>query len=116
MATISIEGMEFFAFHGVHPEEQKIGRTFMVDALIDYDVEAAAIGDDVTKTVDYAAVYAIAKKQMTISEKLIETVARKIALKVKGQYPNAENVTIKLTKFAPMVGGKVEKATVRYIA
>ncbi len=31
MATISITGMEFHAFHGCFKEEQVIGNTFIVD-------------------------------------------------------------------------------------
>ena len=41
MATISIEGMEFHAYHGCFEEEQVIGNTFMVDVHMETDTTLA---------------------------------------------------------------------------
>lgn len=112
--SILLNKMEFYAFHGVSPEEQKIGRTFYVDVSIDYDFEEAAIEGDLEKTVDYARVYSLVAAEMKVTERLMETLSRRIAWKIKGDYPKATKLTVSIAKSAPIVGGKIDSTDVQY--
>ena len=112
MATISITGMEFHAYHGCFREEQLIGNTFIVDIHFETDTNEAEISDDLHKTVNYAAVYGLVKKEMEITSRLIEHVARKVLNSVTGSFPQIIQAELKVSKMNPPVGGKVEKVSV----
>ena len=111
---IAIEEMEFYAFHGVHTVERKIGRTFLASVYIDYSIEKAAINRDLEQTVDYAKVYDLVKQEMQITEALLETVCRRIAWKLQHYYPDNQGIEVKISKNAPLVGGKASRSWVSY--
>ena len=41
-ARIELRGLTFFAYHGVLPEERRMGNTFLVDLALDADISRAA--------------------------------------------------------------------------
>jgi dihydroneopterin aldolase len=51
---ISLRGISAHAHHGVYAFERERGQTFRVDAVLEVDTRAAAAGDDLEKTVNYA--------------------------------------------------------------
>ncbi|MBI1185357.1 dihydroneopterin aldolase [bacterium] len=114
MGSIALEGMEFFAFHGVSETEQKIGRTFVVDVHFEMDFEKAAIDENLEETADYARLYQIVKSEMKITQKLLESVARRMAWRIKNEFPTCHNLQVAISKMAPIVGGKCTLAKVSY--
>lgn len=114
MGKVAIEGMEFQAFHGVHPTENSLGRQFVVDVYVDLDLEEAAIEENLDATVDYEWVYQTAKREMRHTQKLLETTARRIGWRIKGKYPKASHVLVRISKMAPFVGGKTDRAFVEF--
>lgn len=46
MAIISIENMEFYAYHGCFEEEQKIGTRFQVDLNMEVDTSLSENSDN----------------------------------------------------------------------
>ena len=52
MASITIEGMRFHAFHGVHEAEHVLGTEYVVDITVRMDIRNAAATDDVVQTLD----------------------------------------------------------------
>lgn len=112
MSTISIEGMEFQAYHGCFAEEQVIGNTFMVDVHMDTNTEASEHSDKLDETVDYAAVFEIVKAQMAIKSKLLEHVGRRIMDAILERYPQIDFIELKVSKLNPPVGGKVYSVSV----
>lgn len=112
MSTISIQGMEFFAHHGCMKEEQIIGTRFIVDLHLETETEAAEKTDDLSKTVNYQAVYGLVREEMGIKSKLLEHVAYRIITRVRGHFPQIERVTVKVCKLNPPVGGKVDQVSV----
>ena len=57
MSTISIEGMEFFAYHGCFAEEQIIGTKFSIDLFLEVDTSRAELSDNLKDTVNYQSVF-----------------------------------------------------------
>jgi len=53
---IHIRGLEVRGNHGVLPEERVLGQPFVIDLAMDVPSTAACITDDLTDTVNYAAV------------------------------------------------------------
>lgn len=112
MAIISIEGMEFFAYHGCFEEEQIIGTKFLVDLFLEVNTETAEQSDHLSDTVNYQAVYQLVKAEMVIKSKLLEHLARRILDKLKAEFPGVEDATIKVRKLNPPLGGKIDFVSV----
>lgn len=111
MAVISIEGMEFFAYHGCFKEEQVIGTKFKIDLFITTDTTEAEATDDLSKTINYQSVYLLVKKEMQHKSKLLEHVARRILNNLKHNFPAIEKATIKIAKLNPPLGGKMDNVS-----
>jgi 7,8-dihydroneopterin aldolase/epimerase/oxygenase len=112
MATISITGMEFHAYHGCFKEEQIIGNRFIVDIQFDTDTTEAEVTDNLSKTVNYAAVYSLVKNEMVITSKLLEHLAKRILDSITTAFPQITNAELKVSKMNPPVGGKVDCVSV----
>ena len=112
MAKLSLEGMEFHAYHGVYEEENILGGKYTVDVYIEIDIVKAAVTDDVQATVNYEVVYAIVKSAMQKPAKLIESVVERIGLGLKNHYSHLREVDIRVTKHNPPLGGQVKQAVI----
>lgn len=112
MAQISLEGMEFFAYHGCFSEEQIIGTRFVVDLWLETDTAEAEITDKLSKTVNYQEVYLLIKEQMMIQSKLLEHVGRRIINALHEKFREITKVKIKVSKMNPPLGGKVGNVSV----
>lgn len=113
MGQIHLENMEFFAYHGHLEEEQIIGNTFLVDLMLETDMEKPAKTDELDDALDYQKAYQIIQHEMTQNSCLLEHVAQRIlnslyqTLKEK-----LDKATVKVSKLNPPVGGKVGKVSV----
>ena len=56
MDKITIKGIRFHGYHGIHSAERKIGQKYEVDLEISLDLSTAGKNDDLTKTIDYAKI------------------------------------------------------------
>lgn len=75
---IELTGLECFGYHGVFEEEKKTGQPFIVD--ITCWLDTAGIGDDLSRTVNYAELADVAADIVEgPSRDLIETVAEEVA-------------------------------------
>ena len=61
MDKIYFNQMEFYGYHGVYPEENKLGQRFIVDLELYLDLNPAAETDDIEHTINYAEVYQLCK-------------------------------------------------------
>lgn len=109
---VELTGMEFFARHGCLEEERREGNTFRVDVSYAYDGEKAAKSDDLAYAVDYAAVYAIVKREMDITSNLLENVAFRILKALESEVPGITGLSVSVSKKNPPVGGPCEWSTV----
>lgn len=112
MAQISLEGMEFFAYHGCFSEEQIIGTRFVIDLWIDADTSEAEDTDKLSKTINYQEVYLLVKEQMMIKSKLLEHVGRRIITALHERFHEIRFVKIKVSKMNPPLGGKLGQVSV----
>jgi dihydroneopterin aldolase len=108
MSVISIEGMEFFAYHGCFKEEQIIGTKFRIDLYLEADTRKAEFSDELHDTVNYQAVYELVKDEMKTKSKLLEHVGRRILNRIKQEYAEVEYARIKIRKLNPPLGGKMD--------
>lgn len=109
---ISLEGLEFHAFHGVYPHERESGNFFVVDVSVETDFSMAANHDDLEGTVNYETIFRIVKEEMDRPSKLLETVAAKIIRDIFAAFPAASQVDLKISKLNPPIGGKCRLSAV----
>src|SRR5918992_6150404 len=77
---ILLEGMRFYAYHGVNPEERALGQRFSVDVVLGVDLRRAGQSDNLADTVSYSAVYKLVRQIVEGQPRqLIEAVAEEIA-------------------------------------
>lgn len=106
MGLISIEKMEFYAYHGCFKEEQQIGTWFQVDLNMMVDTSKAELSDNLEDTVNYQAVYLTVKNEMMQKSKLLENVAHRILNAVFLNYP-VQSAEVTVRKKNPPLGGKM---------
>ena len=75
---IELKEMRIYAYHGVMPQETKVGNNFVVNLILTAPLEQAVRSDELDDTINYAAVYEEVKEQMDIPSKLIEHAAGRI--------------------------------------
>lgn len=109
---IGLEGLEFYAHHGVYEEEQVIGGKYIVDVKVQTHAAAAEIKDDLDGTVNYEQLYGAVKKNMEEPVKLIEHLARKIIQDIRLFVAKEDTIRIKIRKLHPPLGAKVEASVV----
>ena len=104
--TIFLNGMIFYAYHGVFPEENKIGQRFLVSLELDCDLRAAAVRDDLALSVDYGEVYNMTRDIVQGKvKKLVESVAEDLANAILARFPTVNAVRVKVEKpEAPIPG------------
>jgi len=61
---IFLKDVRFHAFHGVMPQERKVGGYFLVSVKAGYPLEQAIKSDNVADTLNYAELYELVKREM----------------------------------------------------
>ena len=109
---ISLEGLKFHAFHGVHPQERLVGCIFMVDIHLSMQSFADGFKDDLSRTIDYEQVYKLVAEEMKVPKHLIETLAENILTTVFARQPLVEHAHVIISKMHPPVGGECLKSKI----
>ena len=103
---IILKGMHFFGYHGVTPEERKLGSQFLVDLQIHLDLSVPASSGFIGDTVDYSQVHDVVKGVMQgDSQSLVETLVKTIGLEILSVFFLADRVTVKVSKLNPSIRG-----------
>lgn len=104
MDKIYINNLEFIGFHGVFPEEKKLGQKFLVSLELIVDTREAGRTGDLTKSVHYGLVAQdVEKLFLEKSIDLIETCAENIAEMVLKKYELVKEVKVIVKKpWAPL--------------
>ena len=112
MGRIYLKNIRLYAFHGCMDEEEKIGSDYVVNVFVDTDLSRSSLSDDLKDTVDYVALHAIVKKEMSIRAKLLEKVADRILKRILKEHPEVVLVNVKVAKKNPPIGCNVEEVAV----
>ena len=109
---IFLRDLRFHAFHGVMPQERKVGGDFLVSLRMGYDISKAMRTDEVSDTLNYAEVYALVRKEMEQPSALLERVAGRIAEALFASDPKILSIDLWLTKVNPPMGADCQGAGV----
>lgn len=113
LAKISLEEMEFHAFHGCLEHEKKLGNTFIVSLCFRINTQLAATTDRLSDTLNYQLVYNLVKKEMEIPAQLIEHLAQRILDNVFDTFSEIRHIELTLKKLNPPLGGKVGSVSIQ---
>lgn len=104
--TIRMKNCAFFARHGVHDEEERLGQRFYVDAVLTVDAGDALVRDSIEKTVDYGTAFTAIEKIITGKRRyLIEALALECAKSMCEHFPQISHAEITVRKpNAPVPG------------
>jgi len=102
---IILKDMEFYGYHGVLPEETRLGQRFSVDMELSLDLSKAGQSDNRNDTVNYAEAFRTVREVVEGRPRnLIEAVAEDIAAAVLERFP-VYMVTVRVKKpCAPVPG------------
>lgn len=110
---VILENVRFHAFHGVLPQERKVGNDYLVSVSIEYDFTQAMTSDDVNDTLNYAEVYQLLSQEMGAPSALLERVAGRIGDRLFRRFPGIKSMDLKITKVNPPMGADCDGAGVQ---
>lgn len=109
---ICLHEVRFYAFHGVMPQERRVGGEFLVSVKVGYPLEKAMSSDDVADTLNYAELYELVKKEMMLPSSLLEHVMGRIVEAIEKAFPEVTSVEVKIKKVNPPMGSDSNGAEV----
>ena len=110
--TVKVENLKIFAHHGCMAEEEVIGSDYVVNIKVSCMMSEKTFADDITKTVDYVDLARIAKREMAIRSKLLESVAKRISSSCFKEVPLIDTIFVSISKICPPINADVEAVTV----
>lgn len=111
---IHIEDLEFYARHGVFPEETKLGQKFTLSVVMYMNTCAAGKNDDLDLSVDYGSVsHFITEYMQNNTYKLIEAAVENLAKELLLRYPLLLGVDLELKKPWAPIGLPVKYVSVK---
>ena len=99
---IHLKGLKLFAFHGVLPQENKVGAEYTLNLLLKTDFSQASQTDDLNYTINYAEVFKAVKEEMKIPSRLLD-------------FPQITEIKIALFKQNPPMGAECQETGVESI-
>lgn len=108
-----LNNMQFYGYHGLFPEENRLGQRFNVDVELFLDLKKPGKTDEMTDSVDYGHAYELAK-QIVEGEvkKMIEAVAESLAEKLLVSFGLLQACTVRVTKPDPPIPGHYQSVAV----
>jgi 7,8-dihydroneopterin aldolase/epimerase/oxygenase len=105
--------MEFYGYHGVFPEETRLGQRFIVDLTANVDLKKAGETDELKHSVNYGEIFRVCKEVVEgVPFKLVEAVAEKIAKEILQQFSLVSETTVKVIKPDPPIPGHYQSVAV----
>ncbi len=97
MLHVSVENLKLFAYHGIYPEEQKLGNWFLLDIDLAYKIgEQQTI--QLEETVNYVQVIDLATQRMCTKENLLENVLANLKADLLENFSFLQAIKLKITK------------------
>lgn len=111
---IHIENLEFFANHGVFPEERRLGQKFVVSLVLYIDTRRAGKSDDLQMSVNYGEVsHFITEFMKNHTYHLLEAAAENLVQELLLKYPLLEGIDLELKKPWAPIGLPLEYVSVK---
>jgi dihydroneopterin aldolase len=113
---IDVHGIRVYTNHGCMQEEAIIGSHYEVNISVWADLSASVQTDELSDTVDYVALNAIAKEEMATRAKLLEVVCQRIIDRIMNEHPMVQKAWVNVAKLNPPINGDVERVALTFTA
>ena len=100
---VGLEDVRFFAYHGLFPEERILGNWFVLRVQVGKQLDSFTF-ERMDQTFDYGTIYSICKEVMDEPVDLLETVAARIAIRLKQVFEGISSYEIHVWKEQPPLG------------
>lgn len=113
MDKIMVNKMQFYGFHGLFPEENKLGQRFYVDVTLFGDLQKAGKTDNMNDSVDYGDIYETVRYIVEgKAYHLLEAVAEEVAGQLLSSYALVHKCTVRVEKPDPPIPGHYDSVAV----
>ena len=113
MDKIYVNQMEFYGYHGVFPEETKLGQRFVVDVIVETDLSKAGHSDHLEDSINYGEIFEVVKGIVEGKPfKLLEAIAERITGELLASFPTIQSCTVKVIKPNPPIPGNYHSVAV----
>ena len=97
--VLFIDNLEVFANHGLFVEENKLGQKFIFDIECELNYKKAMFSDEMTDSISYADIAEVVVKTATTNTfNLLERLAGEILKNIFTEFPQIENINLKINK------------------
>mgnify|MGYP001019542237 FL=1 len=97
--VLFIDNLEVFANHGLFEEENKLGQKFIFDIECELNYKKAMISDEMTDSISYADIAEVVVTTATTNTfNLLERLAGEILKNIFTEFPQIENINLKINK------------------
>lgn len=105
--------MKFYGYHGLYPEENKLGQRYIVHLTLDMDLSRAGKTDNMKDSVDYGKIYDVTKQTVEGQAKqLVEALAEDIANQMFQSFPAIKGITVEIEKPEAPIPGQFDSVGV----
>tara|TARA_Y100001933_G_C18603073_1_gene398835 strand:+ start:126 stop:494 length:369 start_codon:yes stop_codon:yes gene_type:complete len=111
-ATVKVENLKIYAFHGCMEEEKVIGSEYVVNICATCIVGEKAFKDEIGGTVDYVDLARITKREMSIRSKLLEAVVNRIISSCFNEISVLDQISVTVSKINPPINADVASVSV----
>lgn len=113
MDKIYVNQMEFYGYHGVFPEETKLGQRFIVDVIVETDLSKAGHSDQLEDSINYGEIFEVVKEIVEGKPfKLLEAIAERITEELLSRFFAIKTCTVKVIKPNPPIPGNYNSVAV----
>jgi dihydroneopterin aldolase len=110
---ILVQRIAVFAYHGIHPEEERLGQRFYVSVDCRLDLAEAGRADAWRATVCYSQLTEVVTEVATGRRfHIIEALAETIAAEILARFPRVEEVGVQIEKPGAPVPAIIDGITV----
>ena len=97
--VLFIDNLEVFANHGLFEEENKLGQKFIFDIECELNYKNAMFSDEMMDSISYADIAEVVVKTATTNTfNLLERLAGEILKNIFTEFPQIENINLKINK------------------
>lgn len=104
MITVQLQNLLFNGFHGIHEEEKILGNQYIIDVSVEFH-ERDEVIVHINETVNYAVIYNIIKKRISIPTPLLETIVMEVGNEIHKEFPYLKSISICMQKMHPPIEG-----------
>ena len=105
---IHLHDMVFYGYHGVHPEERKLGQRFIVNITVETDHISDSQINHLSDTVDYTKIYDVVKHTMeNMQFHLLEDCANEILHVVLDSFSKIVKASVLIKKPSVPINGSL---------